>query len=31
VQSALTGRATPEAALGEAQATAIRLLKPFQP
>jgi sn-glycerol 3-phosphate transport system substrate-binding protein len=31
VQAALTGRATPEAALGEAQATATRLLKPFQP
>ncbi len=31
LQAALTGRATPEAALGEAQATATRLLKPFQP
>jgi sn-glycerol 3-phosphate transport system substrate-binding protein len=31
VQAALTGRATPEAALAEAQATATRLLKPFQP
>ncbi len=30
VQAALTGRATPEAALGEAQATAMRLLRPFQ-
>jgi sn-glycerol 3-phosphate transport system substrate-binding protein len=30
VQAALTGRATPEAALGEAQATATRLLRPFQ-
>ena len=31
LQAALTGRATPEAALTEAQATATRLLKPFQP
>lgn len=30
VQAALTGRQTPEAALKEAQATAERLLKPFQ-
>jgi sn-glycerol 3-phosphate transport system substrate-binding protein len=30
VQAALTGRATPEAALGEAQATATRLLQPFK-
>ncbi len=30
VQSALTGRATPEAALTEAQATATRLLRPFK-
>ena len=30
LQAALTGRKTPDAALQEAQATAMRLLRPFQ-
>ena len=30
LQAALTGRKTPDAALHEAQATATRLLRPFQ-
>jgi sn-glycerol 3-phosphate transport system substrate-binding protein len=30
LQAALTGRASPEVALGEAQATATRLLRPFK-